>query len=52
MVGTWTSLPAMSNSQAMLFTGLDRGKDCYFRVRAIGANGPSGWSDVATMMVV
>ena len=52
MAGPWTSLPAVSNSQAMLITGLQRGTDYYFRVRAIGANGPSGWSDVATMMVV
>lgn len=50
--GPWTSLPGVSNSQSILFTGLARGKDYYFRVRAIGANGPSGWSDVATMMVV
>lgn len=50
--GPWTQIPPVSNSQAVLFTGLDRGKDYYFRIRAIGANGPSGWSDVATMMVV
>jgi hypothetical protein len=50
--GPWTQIPPLSNSQNMLFTGLTRGKDYYFRVRAIGANGPSGWSDVATMMVV
>lgn len=36
----------------MLFTGQSRGKDYYFRVRASGANGPSGWSDLATTMVV
>ncbi len=50
--GPWTTIPPLSSSQNMLFTGLSRGKDYYFRVRAIGANGPSGWSDVATMMVV
>ncbi len=50
--GPWTAIPPLSSSQNMLFTGLSRGKDYYFRVRAIGANGPSGWSDVATMMVV
>ena len=50
--GPWTSLPGFTNSQAMLVTGLERGKDYYFRVRAIGANGPGAWSDVATMMVV
>lgn len=50
--GPWTGIPPVSNSQNILFSGLSRGKDYYFRVRAIGANGPSGWSDVATMMVV
>ena len=50
--GPWTSIAPTTSSQDILFTGLDRGKDYYFRVRAIGANGPSGWSDVATMMVV
>lgn len=50
--GPWTSIPPVSNSQTILFSGLERGKDYYFRIRAIGAKGPSGWSDVATMMVV
>jgi hypothetical protein len=50
--GPWTSLSAVSSSQNLLFSGLQRGKDYFFRVRAIGANGPSPWSDVATMMVV
>lgn len=50
--GPWTSITATTNSQNILFTGLDRGKDYFFRIRAIGASGPSGWSDVTTMMVV
>jgi len=50
--GPWTSINSVTDSQKILFTGLQRGKDYYFRVRAIGANGPSGWSDVTTMMVV
>lgn len=50
--GGWTTITPVTSSQNILFTGLSRGKDYYFRVRAIGANGPSGWSDVATMMVV
>jgi len=50
--GPWTPIPVCTSSQNILFTGLQRGKDYYFRVRAIGAKGPSGWSDVATMMVV
>lgn len=52
MSGEWTPINLVTDSQKILFTGLSRGKDYYFRVRAIGANGPSGWSDVATMMVV
>jgi len=50
--GPWTSINSVTDSQKILFTGLQRGKDYYFRVRALGAKGPGGWSDVATMMVV
>lgn len=44
----------LTASQKIRFRGLSRGKDDHFRVRvrALGANGPSGWSDVATLMVV
>lgn len=52
MGGVWTSINSVTDSQKILFTSLQRGKDYFFRVRALGANGPSGWSDVATMMVV
>lgn len=50
--GPWTAIDPSSNSQATLFTGLARGKDYYFRLRANGPNGPGAWSDIATMMVV
>ena len=50
--GPWVDGATFTSSQDMLLAGLTRGKDYYFRVRAIGSNGPSGWSDVATMMVV
>lgn len=52
MAGPWTEIDPVTNSQNILISGLTRGKDYYFRVRGIGANGTSGWSDVATMMVV
>lgn len=52
LAGSWTSIDSVTDSQNIMFTGLSRGKDYFFRVRALGANGPSGWSDVATMMVV
>ncbi len=38
--------------RGLLFTDLERGKDWYFQIQAIGPNGPSPWSDVALMMVV
>jgi hypothetical protein len=50
--GPWITIPPTTDSQKILFAGLERGKDYYFEVRAIGSNGPSGWSDVATMMVI
>ena len=50
--GPWNMIAPTTDSQNILFSGLQRGEDHYFEVRAIGANGPSGWSDVATMMVI
>jgi hypothetical protein len=35
----------------MLFTGLPRAKDVWIRLRVQGTNGPSGWSDPATILV-
>lgn len=52
VTGPWVDGGVFTNSQRILFTGLTRGKDYYFRVRAYSATGKSGWSDVATMMVV
>jgi hypothetical protein len=50
--GPWVDAGVFTDSQRLLLMGLTRGKDYYFRVRAIAATGKSGWSDVATMMVV
>ncbi len=50
--GPWTDIDPSTSSQRLLFTGLERGKDYFFRARAFGPNGYSGWSDIATMMVV
>ena len=50
--GPWIDIDPSTSSQKMLITGLERGKDIYVRVRAFGPNGYSGWSDIATLMVV
>lgn len=50
--GPWTAIDPVTTSQHILFTGLPRGKDVYIRVRAFGATGYSGWSDIAVVMVV
>lgn len=50
--GPWTDIDPVTTSQKILFTGLQRGKDIYVRVKAFGPNGYSGWSDLATIMVV
>lgn len=34
------------------FTGLERGKDRFFQISAIGPDGVGPWSDAAMMMVV
>jgi len=52
LAAAWTEHPPCTSSQRILIPGLQRGKDYYFEVRAIGANGPGPWSDIATLMVV
>jgi hypothetical protein len=49
--GPWTTLAPVTNSQNILITGLERGKDVYIKVMAITHLGPSDWSDIATMLV-
>lgn len=41
----------ISTKSRTTLTGLPTGERCWFRVRAIGANGPGGWSDPATKVV-
>lgn len=50
--GPWIIIDAVTNSQNILFTGLERGRDVYIKVMATGSYGPSDWSDVSTIMVV
>jgi hypothetical protein len=35
----------------MLLTDLPRAKDIWVHIRVIGTNGPSAWSDPATILV-
>jgi hypothetical protein len=44
--GPWTQV-AVTVQSRYLVTGLKRGVKYYFRVRAVGAEGPSPWSAVA-----
>ena len=48
---TWTDGGSFPNSRAMQLTGLPRAKDIWVRVRVVGTNGPSAWSDPATILV-
>ncbi len=50
--GGWTDGGIFGNTRGMKLAGLQRGKDYWARVRAVGPDGPGGWSDPATMMVV
>lgn len=49
--GSWTDAGTFGNTRRIIINGLTRGKDHYFRVRAIGPDGPGPWSDPATIMV-
>jgi hypothetical protein len=50
--GPFVSCPPATGVRGLLFTGLERGKDWFFQIRAIGPNGVGPWSDPAMMMVV
>lgn len=50
--GPWIRGGVFTNSRKLMFTGLTRGKDYYFRVRAIGAAGPGAWSDISSIMII
>ena len=49
--GPWIPISGVTNSQKIIFKGLERGRDYYFRIKAIGPHGSSDWSDIATIMV-
>ena len=48
----WTDGETTPSSRGFKWTGLPRGKDVWFRVRAVNAVGPGAWSDPATIMVM
>jgi hypothetical protein len=49
--GPWIDAGVFGSTRRIILSGLTRGKDYWFRVRAIGPRGPGGWSDRATTMV-
>lgn len=50
--GPWSEILTFPNSRSLHFTGLARGKDTWFHIRARNVIGPGPWSDPATIMVV
>lgn len=49
--GPWSDGGSFPNSRVMVLTGLPRAKDIWVRIRVIGTNGASAWSDPATILV-
>ena len=49
--GPWIDAGIFGSTRRIILSGLTRGKDYWFRVRAIGPRGPGAWSDRATIMV-
>jgi hypothetical protein len=39
----WTDVGMFGSTRRVIISGLERGKDIWVRVRAIGGNGPGGW---------
>lgn len=50
--GVFTECDPASSTRKLRFHGLERGKDWFFQIRALGPNGTGPWSDPAMMMVV
>ncbi len=50
--GPFVSCLPSTGVRGLHFTGLERGKDWFFQIRAISPNGVGPWSDPAMMMVV
>jgi hypothetical protein len=49
---SWSEILTFPNSKTFVWTGLERGKDTWFRARARNITGPGPWSDSAKIMVV
>jgi hypothetical protein len=49
---SWSEIFSFPSSRGIRFSGLERGKDYWFRVRARNTVGTSAWSDPATIMVI
>jgi hypothetical protein len=49
--GQWTDAGTFGSSRNLFLNGLPRAKDVWVRVRAVGPDGPGGWSDPATILV-
>lgn len=49
--GPWITIDPVTNSQKILFSNLERGRDVYIKVMIVTAQGTSDWSDIATIMV-
>jgi hypothetical protein len=49
---SWASAGQFSSTRGIVLKNLQRGKDVWARIRAIGGNGAGAWSDPATIMVV
>jgi hypothetical protein len=49
--GPWTDAGTFPNTRAITISGLQRAKDYWVRVRAIGPNGAGAWGDPATILV-
>lgn len=49
--GPWTDAGVFPSTRRMIISGLQRGRDYWTRVRAIGPKGAGVWSDPATIMV-
>ena len=52
VAGEWSRAGGFTDSRNFALSGLESGKVCYLRVRAIGANGPGPWGGPASVMVV
>ena len=49
---SWADGGIFPNTRCITISGLQRGKDYWARIRAIGPTGPGPWSEPATIMVI